>query len=73
MAGWHVAPVGILEMLKLDGVDAGGSTCQRKGSDVDLVTHKVFRCFFNASKGREGWKQCAEEHAHINIDVCLWI
>lgn len=65
MAGWHVAPVGILEMLKLDGVDAGGSRCQRKGSDVDLVTHKVFRCFFNASKReRRVETMCRRAHTH---------
>lgn len=38
----------------------------KEGSDVDIVTHKVFRCFFNVSSGMTGWKKCVEEHTHAH-------
>lgn len=34
----------------------------KEGSDVDIVTHKVLRCFFKVSSGMNGWKNCVEEH-----------
>lgn len=52
--------VGIAKMLSWMPVDAHA----KEGRDVDIVTHEVFRCFFNVSSGMSGWKKCVEEKTH---------
>lgn len=55
--------VGIFEMLNEMPADAHA----KEGSDVDIVTHKVFRCFFKVSNGMAGWKNRVEEHTHTQL------
>lgn len=68
MAGWHVVRLASSKYIVWMPVDAHA----KEGSDVDIVRHNVFRCFFfKVSNGITGWKKCVEEHTHTPITVFL--
>lgn len=65
MAGWHVVRLASLNYIMWMPVDAHA----KEGSDVDILRHNVFSCFFKVSNGFTGCKKLCRG-THIQLLMC---